>query len=612
MCGISGFVDFNSNSNEHILSKMTDAISHRGPDDHGYFYKEVDNISIGLGHRRLSIIDLSNNGHQPMILDNLVMIYNGEIYNHEEIRVELIECGHSFNSNSDTEVALKAYKQWGLDAIQRFNGMFAIIIFDQQKKELTLIRDRVGVKPLYWYYKNGLFMFASELKSLYQNPDFDKEICDESIDLYFQFGYIPQPKSVYKFAHKLKSGHVLKLQLKNAQYDLFKYWDIVNYFNKTKKKISFQDASHECEELIKSSCRYRMKSDVPAGIFLSGGYDSSLVTALIQGESNTKIQTFTLGFNESKYNEAIYAKEISKYLKTEHHELICRKEIGIDILINVLPQIYDEPFGDTSAIPTYLISKFASEKVKVILSADGGDEVFGGYSKYLNTKKIHKYKINSRIYNEIYKYIPSFKNNYKLNKALDAYQYNNPVDQMKCIEKIFSCKDLNIISKENLKTRTIENDSFYDQLFLSDYDTFLPDDILKKVDSATMSVGLEAREPLLDYRLIEFIAQLPDNYKIDQNIQKLILKKITHKYFPLKLIERQKMGFGIPITDWIKTNIELNDYLFDLISENKYIRKYNFDLNQLKDSFVNYSNDAIDKKVYLLIVFVLWYKKWKN
>ncbi len=309
MCGIAGFCDFTKKSNKHILEKMTDVLHHRGPDDSGYSFYETKDAHVGLGHRRLSILDLSIHGHQPMDFEELEIVYNGEVYNFKEIRAELEKLDYSFESDSDTEVILKAYSEWGIKAVDRFNGMFAIAIYDKEKEKLTLIRDRTGIKPLYFYEKDGLFLFSSELKSFHEHIGFKKEVDFDALAQFFHYGYIPQPYSIFKNTQKLLAGHYLELDLKSQKTSLKKYWDVKDFYNLPKKKIDYNDAMDEVEELLISSFKYRMVSDVPVGVFLSGGYDSSAVAAILQKNSTQKIKTFTIGFHEEGYNEAHHAKK---------------------------------------------------------------------------------------------------------------------------------------------------------------------------------------------------------------------------------------------------------------------------------------------------------------
>lgn len=323
MCGISGFCDFSKKSMKQTLIEMTDVLHYRGPNDSGYSFYENEFANIGLGHRRLSILDLSSHGHQPMAYEQLEVVYNGEVYNFKAIREELEKHNYTFHSDSDTEVILKAYHKWGIKAVDKFIGMFAIAIYDKEKQKLVFIRDRAGVKPFYYYFKDGLFMFASELKSFHENNSFEKTINKDALALYLQYGYILEPYSIFEHTHKLQAGHYLELNTKHSTLNTIKYWDVIDAYNKPKLGISFEEAKIETEKLLKSACEYRMVADVPVGMFLSGGYDSSVVTALLQHNRTEKLKTFTIGFKEKGFDEAPYAKEIAKHLGTDHTEYYC-------------------------------------------------------------------------------------------------------------------------------------------------------------------------------------------------------------------------------------------------------------------------------------------------
>lgn len=388
MCGITGFIDKSKKTSKDTLNNMIGTLHHRGPNDVGVSYEENENNIIGLAHKRLSIQDLSNHGHQPMISDcnNYVIVFNGEVYNFKDIKKELSELGYKFNSNSDTEVVLNSYKQWGIKAVDKFIGMFAFCIYDKVKDEIVLIRDRFGVKPLNYYVDNDIFMFSSELKAFHNHPLFkkNKKIDLESLSLYFQFGYVNAPKTIFENTFKLEPGKYLTYDLKSNKIDVKTYWDVKDYFIQEKTKKSEKEILSDLEKLLIDSYKLRMVSDVPIGVFLSGGYDSVSVASILQAHTDQKIKTFTIGFDEEKYNEAKYAKEITSYLGTEHKELYITEENLLEILPS-LTDIYDEPFGDSSAIPTIAVSKLAGEDVKVVLSGDGGDETFFGYGKYINT-----------------------------------------------------------------------------------------------------------------------------------------------------------------------------------------------------------------------------------
>ncbi|MFC5190244.1 asparagine synthase (glutamine-hydrolyzing) [Algoriphagus aquatilis] len=630
MCGVSGFVDFKFSSDEVILRKMTDSLIHRGPDDAGYFLTNTAKSQIGLGHRRLSILDLTEQGHQPMVFGKLKIIFNGEVYNFKEIRADLEAEGFSFDSNSDTEVILKAFSRWGKEMVHRLNGMFAIVIFDSEQGILTLIRDRAGVKPLYWYYHDGLFLFASELKSFHEHPSFIKEIDTQGLSLFFQYGYIPEPYTIFKNSFKLKAGHILEFSVFEDSIKTSSYWNVIDCYNKEKLVLEPDEILDQTETLLKSACEYRMVSDVPVGVFLSGGYDSSAVTALLQSSRTEKIKTFSIGFAEEQYNEAHHAKKIADFLGTDHNEYYCGEKDALEILPE-LPLFFDEPFADSSMIPTILVSRLAKQQVTVSLSADGGDELFGGYEKYLtagkyfdrfsrlpNRKEVsnvlemvtpRKIRINSMF--------PKFTEKYY--RAISFMKSESQTDFMESLQKFFTTSELNDLAQfEAHKTLTgfdelalLSQDlSELDKMLALDFKTYQLDNILTKVDRSTMSISLEGREPLLDYRLIEFVSRIDSNYKIKNGNKKYLLKEITHKYIPKELLDRPKMGFSIPLERWLK--VGFYDYMDYYFSPEKLKTHGLFNVSQIiriKDQFLK-GHDYLLGKVWTILVFQMWYEKW--
>ncbi len=629
MCGISGLIDFKNSSTKEILEKMTDILHHRGPDDSGYYFEQLNSCQIGLGHRRLSILDLSPLGHQPMMYNNFIITYNGEIYNFQEIKADLERCGDRFLSNSDTEVILHAFEKWGLEAIHKFNGMFVFAIYDKKDEKVYIYRDRAGVKPLYWYWKRGAFLFASELKSFHQHPSFEKEIDLDSLGLYLQYGYILQPHTIFKNTYKLKAGHYLEINLKNSEIKESKYWDVIDFYNKPQKNVKEEEALENIEELLKSAFNYRMVSDVPVGVFLSGGYDSSIVTAILQHQRKDKIKTFTIGFHEKGYDEAPFAKKVAQYLGTEHTEYYCTQKDALDI-IPKLPEIYDEPFGDSSAIPTTLVSQLARKHVTVSLSADGGDEIFAGYPKHGNILKAYrilehtpnliknlvKNSMNFINLNKI-PYLKNIKNlKFRYDKINNIIDSKSIIDCLKLTNQHFSNKEISTLFINKLSSIKIEFDKslvdsdYLNQILALDYKTYMIDDILTKVDRATMSVSLEGREPLLDYRIIEYVAGLSGDLKYKNGIKKYLLKTITHKYLPKELMDRKKMGFSAPIFDWFK--MELKEYFLDYLSENRLKKEGIFNIKNvinLRDLYLNGSNENI-QRLWFILMFEMWYERW--
>ena len=419
MCGISGFVDYSKTSDKAILEKMNRIMAHRGPDGEGYGMYNIEKATIGLGHRRLSIIDLTEGGSQPKTFGHLHITFNGEIYNFEEVKKELEAKGHTFESHSDTEVILHAYKEWGNACLQKFIGMFAFAIYDEANKKIFACRDRAGVKPFFYYQKEGLILFASELKAIVQHPKFVKEINLDAAAAFMQFGYVPTPHCIFNHTHKLKPGHFLEIDIEQNNLTTKQYWNVYDAYNRPTLKIDLPEAIEETEKLLTSAFNYRMVSDVPVGVFLSGGYDSTCVTALLQKDKTEKIKTFTIGVPDVGLNEAPYAKDIAAHLGTDHTEYYCTQKEALEI-VPQLPFFYDEPFADSSAIPTTLVSRVAKEKVTVALSADAGDEIFAGYNRYDYMMRYGK-KLNS---------IPGF-----LRKTMAGVMNAIPADSIPVLNK---------------------------------------------------------------------------------------------------------------------------------------------------------------------------------
>lgn len=632
MCGVAGFIDFQQNSSVDILKKMTDTLYHRGPDGAGYELFENESVQIGFGHRRLAIIDLTEHGKQPMQLQYLWITFNGEIYNFKEIRQDLIALGHSFHSESDTEVILHAYQQWGADCLHRFIGMFAFVIYDVQQNEIFIARDRTGIKPLHYYFHEGLFLFASELKAFHEHPDFRKEINSNAVASFMQYGNVPGHESIFRYCSKLLPGHYLKLTIDNRQLSIEKYWNVYDAYNKPKLVISFDEAKAETEKLIQSACNYRMIADVPVGIFLSGGYDSTTTTALLQKERTQQLKTYTIGVPDIGLNEAPCAEDIAIHLGTEHTTYTCTEKEALDVITR-LPFFYDEPFADSSAIPTHLVSKIARKDVTVALSADGGDEVFAGYNRYdylmrygkkMNFIPSFARKAVAGIMDVIpSEYIPVLKNKYNFHNRYEKLKgiLNNPSSEqiMLSLSQQFTEKQLqklmiqNAILAPSAYSSGELQEGFYSPLsymMAIDYQTYLPDDILQKVDRATMSVSLEGREPLLDHRIIEWAAQLPDDFKYHNGVKKYILREIAYQYIPKDLLNRPKMGFAIPIAKWL-TN-ELRPFLETYINEERIKQQGLFNWNfvsKLKTDFLA-GKKEFDVKIWYLLMFQMWYEKW--
>lgn len=627
MCGICGFSDSNDSNDLKILDDMITSLNHRGPDDKGCDLFDVNDTSVGLGHARLSILDLSSAGHQPMHYKHLSIVLNGEIYNFKEIREELNSLDHDFVSDSDTEVILHAYEEWGIKCVDKFIGMFAFVILNKNTHELIIVRDRGGVKPLYYYNSDDLFMFASELKAFHKHPRFVKKINKNAVHQFMDYGFIPSPFCIFEKCSKLEPGHYLTFSIENKTIQISKYWDVNDYYRLPTLNIPYTEAKIEVENILKSAFEYRMVSDVPVGMFLSGGYDSTAVTAMLQKNRTERLNTFTIGFEEGN-NEAPFAKEIANYLGTNHTEYYCTTKEAQEI-VSDLPFYYDEPFADSSAIPTMLVSKMAKRDVTVALSADAGDEIFAGYTYYESflrslafIDKIPEisWKLVSSIASVLEKITSNHGLKYKFNVLSDVLKTDRSHVTQVLQKNIFTkCKYIRtklFIEKYKDQETVFNNDfkGFHDNLSIAlanDYGMYLQNDILTKVDRATMSVALEGREPFLDHRIIEFAAQLPIEYKYGET-QKMILRDIVHNYIPKRLMDRPKSGFVVPIYSWLKK--DLRDLLEDnlrpsLISE---AGIFNPDtVNKIKEDFLE---ERLDDPtiIWKLLQFQMWYLKWMS
>ncbi|HVF80945.1 MAG TPA: asparagine synthase (glutamine-hydrolyzing) [Flavisolibacter sp.] len=634
MCGIAGFIDFKKASTEEELVRMSACLQHRGPDGSGKYFSETKGAAIGLGHRRLSIIDLSETANQPMHYNGLHLIFNGEIYNYNEIRDKLISLGHHFQTHSDTEVILHAWHQWGQKSIEQWRGMFAIALYDENKNELICIRDRAGVKPFYYYLHDGLFLFASELKAITAHKAFKKEIDANAVASFLQYGYVAHPHCIFKNTFKIQPGHYLRFDLQTTNLSAHRYWNVYDSYNKPKLTIDLPQAIDETERILAESFQYRMVADVPVGVFLSGGYDSSCVTALLQKNSTEKIKTFTIGSTDKKLNEAPFARQIADHLGTEHTEYYCTPQEALQI-IPELPYYYDEPFADSSAIPTILVSRLARKKVTVALSADAGDEIFAGYNRYDYISRYgNKLRAIPRPLRKMAaatmegissQKIPYFKDKYNFHSRYDKLKNllndPSPSQLLKNLTQVFTQQDLNrlfTLPVNELATQHISSQlqkEYYDPLsymMAVDYETYMVDDILQKVDRATMSVSLEGREPFLDQHIIEWAAQLPSDFKYHNGQKKYILKQIVHRHIPKEIMERPKMGFGIPIESWL-TN-ELKELVIEHLNETSLHAHGLFNIKEVQQLMAEFFNGRTEKhlKIWYLLMFQMWYKQWMN
>ena len=645
MCGFAGFIDTKSFS-ENILYRMTEVLNHRGPDDRGIWINK--DIGIGFAHTRLAILDVSQAGKQPMESRSgrYVIIFNGEIYNHLELRKE-VEYKNNLQKNnwlgySDTETLLATIETWGIEeTLKKLNGMFAFAIYDKKNQNLILARDRIGEKPLYYGWQNNTFLFASELKAIKEHPNFDNEINENIIPLYLKYNYIPEPYSIYKNIYKLKPGSFITILCNNKSKNIEEkdYWSLINNsYSNNISKITDREAINEFEILIQNSVSKQKLSDVPIGSFLSGGIDSSLITAIMQSQSRNPINTFTIGFNDKNYDESYYANKIAKHLGTNHNQWIV-EPTDVFSMIPSLSEIYDEPFADSSQIPTYLVSKFAKKKVTVCLSGDAGDELFGGYNRYIWLSKIHSipipirnilsFSINrlsptvwSKILNSFNPITPKkFKINmpgdrlHKLGNLLKTSSYEDTYNNF--VSTWNNPKDVLI----NNKLLTGSESYWKDFDFIKDHKmrmmildilNYLPNDILCKLDRAAMSNSLETRVPFLDINVINFSMNLPLNMKIRNNKGKWIVRKLLNKYVPKKLFDRPKMGFGIPIDNWLRH--DLKEWASDLINQKNGINHDYFDRNTIKMMWNEHLSGKNNWQYHLwnILSFDSWYIKNKK
>jgi len=621
MCGLVGYLSKQNTpvAPDVLLSRMADCIAHRGPDDFGIWHDSK--AGIALAHRRLSVVDLSSAGHQPMhaARGRYVMVFNGEIYNHSKLRSELEASNNSlnWNGNSDTETLLAGFEEWGVeDTLQRSIGMFAIALWDKQTNTLTLARDRIGEKPLYYGWQGNTFLFGSELKAMKAHPDFKAEIDRNALCLYMRHCYIPAPYSIYQGIAKLMPGCVLSISLEQREPHIKAYWSGVDAATQGKAdqfKGSAEEAVTTLESLLKDAVGQQMMADVPLGAFLSGGVDSSTVVALMQAQSSRPVKTFSIGFHDDLYNEAEHAKAIARHLGTDHTELYVTPEDSMSV-IHRLPTLYDEPFADSSQIPTFLVSSLAREHVTVSLSGDAGDELFSGYNRYQLTASMWS-KLSriprplrqltagiitnispaswNRIASVLQGVVPAFSRwanvGDKLHKGAGVMASKSAAD---LYHRMISCwKDPASVVIGGVELPTLITGNMPDlsalnaveRMMVLDLLTYLPDDILCKVDRAAMGVSLESRIPFLDHRVVEFAWRLPMEYKLREGQTKWALRQVLYRHVPKELIERPKMGFGVPIDSWLRG--PLYDWAEALLDENRLKHEGFFDVEMVREKW---------------------------
>ena len=615
MCGICGAIG--NKLTEEDLRKMNDTMYHRGPDDAGIHIGNMGTRTIGLGHRRLSIIDLTSSGHQPMHSkdEQIRVVFNGEIYNYKELKKELQKLGYTFKSTSDTEVIIYGYKAWGIDFVKRLNGMFAIGLFDKKEDALFLIRDRMGIKPLFYYENNSEFAFASELKPIMNYPGFKKEINTKVLKGYLQYLNVNAPKTIFKNVHKLMPGHFLKYD--GSRIDISCYWSIESAFeDNPKADISYEEAEREVETIIEDAVKKRLVSDVPVGTFLSGGIDSTLVTMMAQRNKSDKMKTFSIGFKDEGFNEAIYAKEVAEFLGTDHQELYIDEKDMLQEVKNI-PKYYDEPFADSSQIPTMFVSRLARENVTVSLSGDGGDELFCGYNSYdaLNTLRTYRKvtMIPGALINTLGLNKKLYDINWKVGTLIEASSKKGMLN-FNYLYMNYLLDDL-LLDKNQFETLyevpSIGTSNIIESKMILDSMTYMPNDILTKVDRASMRYSLEARTPLLDHRVVETSFRTKHEFKNKNGDKKHILKNIIKKTIPAEMIDRPKKGFAVPLRKWLDVDLVpmLDYYLSDSYIKNQGI----FDVvkvNGIKDKRKSSNDGVCDGIVWALLMFQLWYEEY--
>ncbi len=570
MCGLAGIFDSRDQRpiDRDLLTAMTDSLEHRGPDGAGYHVAE----GIGLGHRRLSIIDLAG-GQQPLFNEDhsVSVVYNGEIYNFKELAQELTECGHEFRTVCDTEVIVHAWEEWGADCVKRFRGMFVFALWDSNSETLFLARDRLGIKPLYYaLLADGRLIFGSEMKALLCDPSLERRFDIQAIEDYFAYGYVPDPKSIYEGVRKLAPAHTLVWKRGAPQPNPVQYWNIAFEAN---TKISEEDAGAELRERMSEAVKIRLMSDVPLGAFLSGGVDSSSVVSMMSEHSASPVNTCAIGFDVPDYDEAIYAEMVAKHLKTDHRS----RQVSADSfeLIEDISGFYDEPFADSSSMPTYQVCRLAREKVTVALSGDGGDEAFAGYRRY----RWHHYEelvrgtlpepLRQPVFSLLGKIYPKLdwaprplraKSTLQAlaRDSVEGYFHSVSILDDRLRSRLYSPrmrKDLQGYHARNVLEETLEDapvEHHLDRVQYADMKTYLPGDILTKVDRASMATSLEVRVPLLDHELLEWAATLPPEFRLRAREGKYLLKKAMEERLPREILYREKMGFSIPLANWFR------------------------------------------------------------
>ena len=641
MCGICGKINYGDRPiDEALIRKMCQSFICRGPDDEGVYVNSAagpkNRVHAGLGHRRLSVIDLSKAGHQPMSNEDgtRLITYNGEIYNFKVLRKELEQKGHIFKSDTDTETVLHLYEEEGARAVERLNGMFAFAVWDQEKKEIFVCRDRIGIKPLVYYWDGKHFVFASEIKALLCDPLIPKEIDYKALQLYLTFSYIPAPHTIFKGIKKLEPGHFLRLA--KGELKIEKYWDLHPAIDSTFPEQRFSDQEHFYKkrlfEGLNRAVKDRMAADVPLGAFLSGGIDSSIIVALMAQNTVKPVKTFSIGFKDNAlYDETHYARQVAALYHTDHHEF----KLTYKDMLDVFPQVlstFDEPFSDSSAIPTFIVSRETKRHVTVALSGDGGDELFAGYRSYLGEYWYRRYMMVPGVFREsvfeklveglpdsrdqkVLEYIRRLKKFIKSTKG-------NFAQRMLSLKEIFpgELAEKIILHKENYASAlplellqgrlSVFQGDRVNRMLYTDVKDSLPGDMLTKVDWMSMKNSLEVRVPFLDHRVVELAFQMPGVLKLRKGITKYILKETFKNILPESLGRRSKAGFEVPISQWLKTDLK---FLVDQYLDKERIRRQGiFDYDVIEGLIQNHLNSKTDTSWMLwnLIVFQYWYDEY--
>jgi asparagine synthase (glutamine-hydrolysing) len=623
MCGIAGYISLNNTLTENCLKKAAALIQHRGPDAEGFYFSE-DN-KVGLAHRRLSILDLSINANQPMFSANgrYCIVYNGEVYNFNELKEQLKDKGASLRTTSDTEVILELFIQQGPSCFEKMNGMFAFAIYDIEERCLILSRDHVGIKPLFYYQDKENFIFASELKVIKSLMADKLTVNKKAIPYFLHLGFIPQPMTIYDDTYKFPSAHYIKIYAEKIFFDLSKqikpFWNLTDTIEPATIN-SEKIAKEQLNSLLLDSVEKQLISDVPIGTFLSGGVDSSLITALAAKLSpNKKIQTFSIAIDTGKFNESVYAKKVAKHLQTEHYEFQIKEKEIVELVNELLPT-YDEPFADSSAFPTMIVSRLAKQHVTVALTGDGGDELFHGYGMYNWAKRLANPLIPllkqplfvvSKVMGDKYHRAGNmfaFSDIRNINSHIFSQEQYFFTEQE--LENLLVNDPFNFISL-NAKPTMARHLSVADNQSFWDFNTYLKDDLLVKVDRASMQYSLETRVPLLDYRLVEFAFNLDDRLKINNGSMKYLLKEVLYDYVPKEFFDRPKQGFSIPLNKWLRTDLK---YLVDKYTSQEIIEKYDFvnytAVKKLKAQYYS-GMTYLYNRIWLIILLHWWLEENK-